>query len=79
MKSMHFPGIITVPAGGGGTYLGGYLVKKYHLKCSGIIKLCVYATVVAVFFTVSFFISCPNVAFAGVNRNYASALNGTSK
>lgn len=59
-----------MPAGGGGTYLGGYFVKKFQLKCSGVIKLCVYATLAAVVFTVSFFLSCPNLAFAGVNYPY---------
>ncbi|XP_049549041.1 solute carrier organic anion transporter family member 4A1 [Anopheles darlingi] len=63
-------GIITVPAGGGGTFLGGYLVKKLHLSCSGIIKFCLFATIFAALFTVCFFLSCPNLTFAGVTASY---------
>uniref|UniRef100_A0AAG5DGR6 Solute carrier organic anion transporter family member n=2 Tax=Anopheles atroparvus TaxID=41427 RepID=A0AAG5DGR6_ANOAO len=63
-------GIITVPAGGGGTFLGGYLVKKLHLSCSGIIKFCLFATIFAALFTVCFFLSCPNLTFAGVTVSY---------
>lgn len=64
-------GVITVPAGGGGTFLGGYLVKRFNLNCSDIIRLCLGATVVATLFTGCFFLSCPNLAFAGVTQAYA--------
>lgn len=63
-------GIITVPAGGGGTFLGGYLVKRFNLTCSGIIKMCLMSTIVGAFFTLCFFISCPNLTFAGVSAPY---------
>ncbi|XP_055599366.1 solute carrier organic anion transporter family member 4A1 [Uranotaenia lowii] len=63
-------GIITVPAGGGGTFLGGYLVKKLNLSCSGIIRFCLFATVFAALFTTCFFLSCPNLTFAGVTAPY---------
>ncbi|XP_011292793.2 solute carrier organic anion transporter family member 4A1 [Musca domestica] len=63
-------GLITVPAGGGGTFLGGYLVKKFNLNCSGIIKLCLGVTVIATVFTSCFLLSCPNLKFAGVTTGY---------
>lgn len=63
-------GLITVPAGGGGTFLGGYLVKKLNLSCSGIIKFCLIATIFAAAFTICFFLSCPNLTFAGVTSPY---------
>ncbi|XP_055641042.1 solute carrier organic anion transporter family member 4A1 [Toxorhynchites rutilus septentrionalis] len=63
-------GIITVPAGGGGTFLGGYLVKKLNLSCSGIVRFCLFATVFAALFTICFFLSCPNLTFAGVTAPY---------
>ncbi|GLG98076.1 Solute carrier organic anion transporter family member [Gryllus bimaculatus] len=69
-------GLITVPAGGGGTFLGGYLVKRLGLTCSGIIKLCVTATVLGAAFTSCFFLSCPNLQFAGVNAPYGNASAG---
>lgn len=63
-------GLITVPAGGGGTFLGGYLVKKFNLACSGIIKMCLVSTAIATCFTICFFISCPNMHFAGITGPY---------
>jgi solute carrier organic anion transporter family, member 4A len=65
-------GVITVPAGGGGTFLGGWLVKRWQLACSGIIKLCVAATAVAAAFTFSFVLTCDDYPFAGVTVNYNS-------
>ncbi|EDW37341.1 GL26208 [Drosophila persimilis] len=70
MLSALVMGLITVPAGGGGTFLGGYLVKKWNLACSGIIKMCLMATTVAAFFTFCFLVSCPNPRFAGVTTSY---------
>lgn len=63
-------GVITVPAGGGGTFLGGYLVKKFNLACAGIIKLCLLATAISICFTACFYINCPNLGFAGVTTGY---------
>lgn len=70
IRSALIMGIITVPAGGGGTFLGGYLVKKFNLNCSGILKMCLISTVIGAFFTVCFFITCPNLTFAGVTSTY---------
>ncbi|EDV59102.2 solute carrier organic anion transporter family member 4A1 [Drosophila erecta] len=70
MYSALVMGLITVPAGGGGTFLGGYLVKKWNLACRGIIKMCLLATTVAALFTISFLVSCPNPKFAGVTTGY---------
>ncbi|XP_053609403.1 solute carrier organic anion transporter family member 4A1-like isoform X2 [Plodia interpunctella] len=65
-------GIITVPAGGGGTFLGGWLVKRWRLACAGIIKLCVAASVLAGIFTFSFILTCEDYPFAGVTVMYNS-------
>ncbi|KAJ4435353.1 hypothetical protein ANN_17966 [Periplaneta americana] len=66
-------GLVTVPAGGGGTFLGGYLVKRLSLHCAGIIKFCVFATLIGVTFTTCFFLSCPNLAFAGLTAPYGNS------
>ncbi|EDW77984.2 uncharacterized protein Dwil_GK24772 [Drosophila willistoni] len=66
MLSALVMGLITVPAGGGGTFLGGYLVKKWQLACNGIIKMCLLASLIASLFTFCFLVSCPNPPFAGV-------------
>ncbi|KAL0851611.1 hypothetical protein ABMA28_007390 [Loxostege sticticalis] len=65
-------GVITVPAGGGGTFVGGWLVKRWRLACAGIIKLCVAATVIAAAFTFSFVLTCDDYPFAGVTVRYNS-------
>lgn len=70
-------GLVTVPAGGGGTFLGGYLVKRLSLHCAGIIKFCVIATLIGVTFTTCFFLSCPNLAFAGVTQPYGNSSTGS--
>jgi solute carrier organic anion transporter family, member 4A len=63
-------GAVMVPAGGGGTFLGGYLVKKLSLSCSGIIKMCMITASVAGCFALIFFLHCPNVSMAGVTAQY---------
>uniref|UniRef100_A0A1A9ZVS2 Solute carrier organic anion transporter family member n=1 Tax=Glossina pallidipes TaxID=7398 RepID=A0A1A9ZVS2_GLOPL len=63
-------GLITIPTGGGGTFLGGYLVKKFDLSCGDIIRLCLIATTIATAFTSCFLLSCPNLDFAGVTIDY---------
>uniref|UniRef100_A0A1E1X5A7 Solute carrier organic anion transporter family member n=1 Tax=Amblyomma aureolatum TaxID=187763 RepID=A0A1E1X5A7_9ACAR len=60
-------GAVTVPGAGGGTFLGGYFVKKFNLRCAGIIKMCVLCSLVPLVTIFAFFFSCPNVRFAGVN------------
>ncbi|XP_045774557.1 solute carrier organic anion transporter family member 4A1 isoform X1 [Maniola jurtina] len=65
-------GVITVPAGGGGTFLGGWLVKRWRLACAGIIKLCVAATLIAALFSLSFVLSCDDYPYAGVTTPYNS-------
>ncbi|KAI6073944.1 Solute carrier organic anion transporter family member 4A1 [Aix galericulata] len=70
-------GYLVVPAGGGGTFLGGFLVNKFKLRCSGIIKLCLLCTLTSLMAIFVFFIRCPNVPMAGVTHTYTgSALPG---
>lgn len=63
-------GLISVPSGGGGTFLGGYLVKKLKLSCSGTMKFCMIASMFAALFTICFFLSCPNLQYAGITNSY---------
>lgn len=63
-------GTITIPAGGGGTFLGGYLVKRWQLNYTGIIKLCLIVTVLAVLMTCALLLRCPDVNFAGITAPY---------
>uniref|UniRef100_A0A8C8RBG4 Solute carrier organic anion transporter family member n=1 Tax=Pelusios castaneus TaxID=367368 RepID=A0A8C8RBG4_9SAUR len=63
-------GYLVVPAGGGGTFLGGFIVNKFKLRCSGIIKLCLLCTTSSLLAIFIFFIHCPNMPMAGVTRPY---------
>ncbi|XP_029156847.1 solute carrier organic anion transporter family member 4A1 isoform X2 [Nylanderia fulva] len=63
-------GLVTVPAGGGGTFLGGYLIKRFNLSCSGILKFCLLATAACIAFTLCFALNCPNINFAGLTVPY---------
>lgn len=63
-------GLVTVPAGGGGTFLGGYLIKRFNLPCSGILKFCLLATAACIAFTLCFALNCPNIDFAGLTVPY---------
>lgn len=65
-----FLGLVTVPAGGGGTFLGGYLIKRFNLPCSGILKFCLLATAACIAFTLCFSLNCPNLDFAGLTVPY---------
>ncbi|XP_020709154.2 solute carrier organic anion transporter family member 4A1 [Athalia rosae] len=63
-------GLVTVPAGGGGTFLGGYLVKRWNLQCAGILRFCLIATAACIVFTMCFALSCSNLKFAGLTVPY---------
>jgi organic anion transporter 4A len=67
---LSFLGLVTVPAGGGGTFLGGYLIKRFNLPCSGILKFCLLATAACIAFTLCFSLNCPNLDFAGLTVPY---------
>lgn len=65
-------GAVTVPGAGGGTFLGGYLVKKFNLRCAGIIKMCIICSLIPLVTIFTFAFSCPNVKFAGVNHKLSN-------
>ncbi|KAG9465483.1 hypothetical protein GDO78_018212 [Eleutherodactylus coqui] len=70
---------LVVPAGGGGTFFGGFIVNKLKLHCSGVIRFCVLCTLLSLMSIFIFLISCPNMPMAGVTAPYPdSALYGNS-
>ncbi|XP_009891883.1 PREDICTED: solute carrier organic anion transporter family member 4A1 [Charadrius vociferus] len=73
-EAATFFGYLVVPAGGGGTFLGGFLVNKFKLRCSGIIKLCLLCTVSSLLAIFIFFIHCPNMPMAGVTQMYEGSV-----
>ncbi|KAK3592932.1 hypothetical protein CHS0354_011732 [Potamilus streckersoni] len=71
---MSFSGIVTIPGSGGGMMLGGYLVKRFRLKCRGIIRLCACSMSISLLLAPSFMTYCTRPPIAGVSVAY----NGTS-
>lgn len=77
-KHFLFQGYMVVPAGGGGTFLGGYIVKKLNLRCRGIIRFCMLCALVSLVAVFVFLLHCPNVPMAGVTIPYQSGSQNTS-
>ena len=71
---LPLPGYMVVPAGGGGTFLGGYIVKRMNLRCRGIIRFCMMCAMISLLAIFIFLIHCPNVPMAGVTAPYQSSL-----
>ncbi|XP_024415679.2 solute carrier organic anion transporter family member 4A1 isoform X1 [Desmodus rotundus] len=63
-------GYLVVPAGGGGTFLGGFFVNKLKLRGSSVIKFCLACSLTSLLATLVFFTHCPNVPMAGVTAHY---------
>ncbi|GCC23332.1 solute carrier organic anion transporter family member 4A1 isoform X2 [Chiloscyllium punctatum] len=70
-------GYLVVPAGGGGTFLGGFIVNKLKLRCAGIIKFCLLCTFFGLLAIFIVCIHCPNVPVAGITSTFnGSFYNG---
>ncbi|XP_044604137.2 solute carrier organic anion transporter family member 4A1 isoform X1 [Equus asinus] len=67
-------GYLVVPAGGGGTFLGGFLVNKFKLRGSGTIRFCLLCTLTSLLAASVFSMHCPNVPMAGVTASYGNSL-----
>ena len=71
-------GLIVVPAGGGGTFLGGYVTRHFRLTRSGVIKMYMWCQLITVPMALGFLFYCADAPFAGVNRAYGDAKNASS-
>eukprot|EP00069_Balaena_mysticetus_P002772 bmy_16429T0 len=67
-------GYLVVPAGGGGTFLGGVFVNKCKLRGLGAIRCCQLCGLVSMLAFFVFFAHCPNVPMAGVTASYNGSL-----
>ncbi|KAJ8309211.1 hypothetical protein KUTeg_014085 [Tegillarca granosa] len=65
-------GFVSIPGSGGGMLLGGYLVKKFQLKCRGILKLCSACAFICMLLGPSFLAFCSDSEMAGVSGRYLS-------
>jgi len=63
-------GAIAIPAGGGGTFLGGWLIKRFRMGQRAVLRLCLGLAVACIAFTFGFAMYCPNTFFAGINFPY---------
>lgn len=63
-------GAIAVPAGGGGTFFGGWIIKHKKLKLKGIVRLCTVFATISFFLCLGYLIQCKSTKYAGVNTPY---------
>ncbi|KAL3872708.1 hypothetical protein ACJMK2_035914 [Sinanodonta woodiana] len=63
-------GIVTIIGSGGGMLLGGYLVKRFQLKCLGIMRLCSGFMMVSLLLSPAFLVYCPSPSIYGVSTLY---------
>jgi len=61
-------GLIIVPAGGGGTFFGGWIIKKLNLNRHKIILMCCLSQIINIPIVFAFLLSCPSLPFVGVNH-----------
>eukprot|EP00092_Neocalanus_flemingeri_P093922 GFUD01119394.1.p1 GENE.GFUD01119394.1~~GFUD01119394.1.p1 ORF type:complete len:688 (+),score=130.10 GFUD01119394.1:137-2200(+) len=61
-------GLILVPAGGGGTFFGGWFIKKLDMSRHTIILMCFLTQAINIPIMLSFLLSCPSLPYVGVNH-----------
>ena len=64
-KAAQVVGMIVVPAGGLGTFLGGWIVKRFQLTRSKIILMFIVIQLITLPLLLSFLLVCPGLSFAG--------------
>ena len=68
-------GALIFPCGCGGTFLAGYLIKRFQWHCENILKFSMVIMGIALATSLLFFIHCSNLPFAGVNGPYHGSNN----
>ena len=62
-------GMIVVPAGGLGTFSGGYIVKKFGLGRRDIIKMYILCQLITIPTALNLLMYCDSPSFAGIDQN----------
>ncbi|KAK6960013.1 solute carrier organic anion transporter family member 4A1, partial [Biomphalaria glabrata] len=62
--------IAVIPAGGGATFAGGFIVHLYNLKVREILQLCTVMSFLLFLLTFALVIECDTGPFAGVTLSY---------
>ena len=65
-------GIVVVPAGGLGTFFGGYLVKKFKMSREQVLRMYILCQIVTIPCSLGFMFHCDNVPYAGITTGYDS-------
>ncbi|XP_055870859.1 solute carrier organic anion transporter family member 4A1-like [Biomphalaria glabrata] len=65
-----YVGIAVIPAGGGATFAGGFIVHLYNLKVREILQLCTVMSFLLFLLTFALVIECDTGPFAGVTLSY---------
>ena len=68
-------GLVVVPAGGLGTFLGGYLVKRFRMSREQILRMYIYCQLITIPCSLGFLFYCQDALFAGVNVEYGGSNN----
>ncbi|XP_023328222.1 solute carrier organic anion transporter family member 4A1 isoform X2 [Eurytemora carolleeae] len=77
--SAQLVGLIAVPAGGGGTFFGGWLIKRLKLNRSRILFMCCLSQVLCLIpILPGFLLNCDNLPFNGVNQEKLLSLTSRS-
>ena len=63
-------GMVVVPAGGLGTFFGGYIVKRLHMTREQVLRMYIYCQLITIPCSLGFLFHCQNVPFAGINQHY---------
>ena len=67
-------GLIVVPAGGGGTFLGGWIIKRFSLSRHSIILSCFLTQLLNIPLLFLFFMYCPTLSYVGINAHQLAAI-----
>ncbi|CAG5116727.1 unnamed protein product, partial [Candidula unifasciata] len=65
-----YVGFAAVPAGGGGTFAGGLIVRCFTLKVRGILKLCCVTSFLLCTLATALLMECDTEPFAGITLPY---------
>lgn len=73
-QSSLYSGGIAVPGACFGILFGGYILKRYQMKPKSAIQFVLFINLLCIgFYTVFYFLGCPNPLMAGATMNYADS------
>ena len=61
-----------VPGGGGGTFFGGWLIKRLNLTRNGIINMCFLSQILTIPLLFAFFFTCSGPTYVGLHHLHTS-------